>query len=88
MASPLNDAPKVTVEGLDIRARNLVAHKKLKRAERDECIRRAAQLMREMDELDRGIADLVDRRLDVMLGDRIEPMVDLRERLAPFVGHA
>jgi hypothetical protein len=76
-----------TVEGLDILLRNRVAHRKAKQAERDEAIRRAALLMREIDELDRGIADLVDQRLAVMMGAGVDTMANLAQRLAPFVGH-
>jgi hypothetical protein len=83
-----NDAPKVTVEGLDILARNRVAVRNAKKAERDEHIRAAARLMREIDDLTAGLDDLADRRWAVMMGDRIDTMVDLRARLAPFVGHA
>jgi hypothetical protein len=89
MASEQDHAPSgPSVAGLDIRLRQYTGHKKLKQAERDAAIANAARLMREIDELDRGIADLIEQRLAVMMGERVEPMVDVMSRLAPFVGHS
>lgn len=87
-----NAAPAPTCAGLDIRLRNMVAHRNLKRAELNGIVETAAREVtrrsQEIDGLDAGIADLIEQRLAVMTGAHAEPTVALGPRLAPFVGRS